>query len=283
MATLMYGVNTDTFYVAGRPKADDCGLMKVLETVGNTLADEKGFPKPGSRVEVSEKVMEVVGCPMYSGIDSYLEIAENAERLKKGAGMGGLWVDFEFDDKNQSIVKTEVIKRKKLRGLAEEVTKSHYFEVNGYVSHKQPLPKNIDLIENEDNLAKVKTAIGENGREKTLYSLLDGFMSYSPDPRIQSNTEKVFGLGDDKLYHDIKGLLNEEVNGKYDELNGSRIAGLADSKWKVLKFIGSKYRENKTGKIEKYRENQGKQIDTLRERFSEPYKFARENAASFTK
>lgn len=283
MVKSWYGVNTDTFYVAGRPKADS-GLMKVLGAVGNALAEEKGLPKPGSRVEVSEKVMEVVGCPMYNGTDSYLEIAKNAERLKKGAGMGGLWVDFEFnDDKNQSIVKTEVTGRKKLRGLAEDVTKSHSFKVNGYVSHTYPLTKNIDLLENEDNLAKVKKVIGENGRENTLYSLLDEFMSYFPNPRTQSNTEKVFGLGDDKLYHDIKGLLNEEVNGKHDELNGSRIAGLSDSKWKILKFIGSKYRERETGKIEKYRENQEKQIDALRARFSEPYKFARENAPSFTK
>lgn len=276
-------VNPDVFYVTGRPKADG-GLMKILETVGNALADEKGLPKLGSRTEIVETGMEVVGCPTYSETSAYMDLAKKVERLKKGAGKSGLWVDFEFnDDKNQSIVKTEVIERKKLPGLAEEVTKSHYFTVNGYVSHTYPLPKNIDLIENEDNLAKVQKVIEKNGREKTLYSLLDEFMSYFPNPNGQSNTEKAFGLEKDKFYTKLGELLKEEVIGKYDELNGSRIAGLSDSKWKALKFIGSKYRERKVGEIEKHRAQKEKRIDDLRERFSEPYKFARAHASSFTR
>lgn len=290
-------VNPDVFYVTGRPKADS-GLMKVLETVGNTLAEEKSLPKPGSKISITETGMEVMGCPAYSETSAYMDLAKKVERLKKGAGMGGLWVNFEFDDRNGSIVKTEVIERKKLPGLAEEVTKSHYFKVKGYVSHTYPLSKNIDLITTDENLGKVKAAIEENGREKTLYSLLDEFMSYSPAKRVtpvgipgierpapvrETNTENVFGLGDDRLYTDLKGLLKEEVNGKYDEVNSSRWAGLSDSKWKIIRFVGSTYRESETGKIEEYRAKKEKQIDDMRKRFSEPYKSTRANAASFTK
>lgn len=275
MATSGYGVNSDAFYVAGRPKAES-GLMKVLETVGNTLAEEKELPRPGSRVETTEKGMEVLGCQTCSGTSAYLELSRQVERLKMGAGMGGLWVDFEFDDKNGSIVKTEVTGRKKLPGLAEEVTKSHYFKVKGYVSHKYPLPKNIDLIQRGENLEKVKAVIEEAGKENVVYSMLDELMSYSPDSAIvQSNTEKAFGLNEDKLYHDLKGLLKEEVSGKYDELKGSKIAGLSDSRCRILKFIGSKYREHKAGKIEEHRAKKEKQIDTLRWGFSEPYKSVR--------
>lgn len=268
------GVNPDVFYVVGRPKGD-AGLLKVLGAVGNALADENGLPKPGSKVGATETGLELVGCPMYNGTSSYIEIVKNAERLKKGAGMGGLWVDFEFDGKSGSIVKTEVMKRKKLSRLAEEVTKSHHFKVNGYASHRYPLPRNIDLLAKDENVGKVKAAIEENGREKTLYSLLDEFMSYSQDPKAQSNTEKVFGLGDDKLYTGLKGLLKEEVNGKHEELNGSKIAELSDSKWRVLRFIGSKYREHVVGEIEELRTKREKQIDALRGRFSEPYKTMR--------
>ncbi len=290
-------VNQDVFYVTAGPKADDGGLMKVLGTVGNALADEKGLPKPGSRVSITETGMEVADSPAYSEGDAYLELASKVRQLQNGAGLGGLWVDFVLDD-NGSIIKTEVIESEKLPGSAEKNTKSRYFEVNGYVSHRYPLSKNIDLIENEDNLAKVKAAIEENGREKTLYSLLDEFMSYFPAKRVmpvgilgierlapvwQTNTEKAFGLGDDKLYHSLNGLLTEEINGKYDAVNGSRWAGLSGSKWKALRFVGSKYVERAVGEIENHRARKEKQIDDLRKRFSEPYRVTRANAASFTR
>lgn len=276
--------DADILYVATSPKTGREKYDGILLAAGISKAAEMGLPALRTDVEFRDEIVGHDGGyepPFGEGASMKIILAQG--KLKKDADKNGLWVDFDIDGDTGNSVRREVVGLESNGPLTARQLKRYSFKVNGYYSRSGSLFKNIDSLSKKDNIERVEEAVGDD-KTNAVYSLLDEFKSYSPaDTRTQSNTEKVFGLGDDKLYHGLKGLLNEEVSGKYDELKDSRIAGLSDSKWKILKFIGSRYRENRTGKIEKYRENQEKQIDTLRARFSEPYKFARANAVSFTK
>lgn len=275
--------DADILYVATSPKTGREKYDGMLLAAGISKAAEMGLPALRNDVEFRDEIGghdNGYEPPFGEGASMKIILAQG--KLKKDADKNGLWIDFDVDGDTGNSLRREVVGLESRGPLTARQLKRYSFKVNGYYSRSGSLFKNIDSLSKKDNIERVEEAVG-NDKASAVYSLLDEFKNYSPNTRTQSNTEKVFGLGDDKLYHGLKGLLNEDVNGKYDELNGSKIAGLSDSKWKLLKFIGSRYRKMEMGKIEEYRETQEKQIDTLRERFSEPYKFARENTALFTK
>ncbi len=297
--------NVDILYVASSPKTGMEKYDNILLAAGISKAAEMGLPALRNVVEFTDEATEIVGQDGYQvpfADCALMKIIAAQGKLKRDADKNGIWVDFDIDGDTGHSLRHEAVGLESNRGpLTARIRKRYSFMVNGYYSKSDSLFRNIDSLSKEENVERVEEAVGKD-KAGPVYSMIDIFSKYSPERNrkivgwrgaempafmrenaAQTNTEKIFGLADDRLYTDLKGLLNEEVRQKYGEVESSKIAGLSDSKCRVMRFIGSKYREHKTGGIENHRAKKEKQIDDMRKRFSEPYKSTRANAASFTK
>lgn len=257
-------VSEDILYVASSPKTGMRKYDGILQAAGISKADEIGLPAPRAIVKCEDKEFPENGYEVPFADTAFGEAISAYGTLRKGADKNGLWVDFEADCDTGRIIRSEVAGLESRGLLVPNVRKTYFFRVNGYYSREDSLLENIDSLTREENIGRVEDAVGRD-RADAVYSMIDTFFGYSPEGH--TNTQRVFGLGDDRLYFDLKGLLKEEVQGKYEGLEGSWIAGLP--------LVGPKYRGYRVGQIEKHRAKKEKQIDALRGRFSEPYQSMR--------
>lgn len=149
---------------------------KLLRAVGNAVAGEKGWPKPGSRVEYCEEFEcqpGESGCSVHLG-SAYLEASDECEKLRLAAEESDIKIDFNLGHGAGLLVKTDwkVLGWKKSFGYASKViSRTHYFAVDGYrCKNAGALLDNADSL---NDISVVEESFGPAERAELAFCLLD--------------------------------------------------------------------------------------------------------------
>lgn len=231
MGNCWFALSEDDIYADVEPAH---GFAKILEEVGNAIADEKRMPKPGSVEEATDTITSVKGW-IFNETKEYYGLREKYWKLRDRVVEEEMGIAFESDPekeitRGQEGLLTEVTKvEKPLFGLAKKESRKHSFKVNGYRSRRRALLKNIDRLTDYRHVELVKAAVDnyEYGGREGLIDILDDKLAvykaefakkrlseespisvaYSTAPYWPTNVERVFGL--DFEGHLRKTLRNE--------------------------------------------------------------------------
>lgn len=222
--------------------ADDVGpargLAKVLEDVGNCLADKKGMPAPGHVEEATDSLTSVKGWILdetkeyYDLKNKYWTLGDRVIEEKMGIAFESYpEKEVTREGVNWEGLLTEVTKVEDvLFGLAKKYSRKHSFKVNGYRSSRKALLNNIDRLTSDSHIEQVKAAISNygHGREGLIWILEDELadyrnefakkrlgeesptsIAYSTAQHWPTNVEKVFGL-------DFEGYLRKNLRNEIE-------------------------------------------------------------------
>lgn len=282
--------------------ADELGNShgkKLIEIVGNALAEETGgLPKPGETLKFED---EVGSDPPSGGyydfrdpLTAYSKAKSKLAELKKKTEEKGILTYFEFEPATGGAIKVEIT-----GGKPWKSKRTCSITVRNYSVNEDLLFKKIDALEEERHLKEIAEVAGSDktelvystmpvvgqqddnrkidGKAKFVYSMMAELLTYGPGLIRPTNTEKLFGLGDDSTYTDLHAMLYAEFGKRQKEIEDSMPAKLAGSRCHLLQWVGSSLVGQETKKLNEWKKTKETQIDALRGKFSCGYK-AMDNA-----
>lgn len=249
---------------------------KLIKIVGNALAEETGaLPKPGETLEFEDEVGSDLptGRNHYDFNDprsAYCRAESKLAELKKRVEESGVLTDFELEPATGKAIKVELADGKPWKSK-----RTCSITVRNYSVSEDLLFKKIDALKEEGHLKEIAEATGPD-KAGLVYSMMAELLTYGPGVIRPTNTEKVFGLGNDNrndnIYADLHDALSAELGKMEKKLEGSWWAELSGSRCRLLRWIGSRYRESGRDKMREYRETKEARIEALRGKFSCGYK-----------